>query len=74
MTFEKTYEINGDNKIIIHLPESFKSKKKVRVTVEDLDTSRKEKIVKLANASKDPLFQEDIIEITKDFQHSDGEV
>ncbi len=56
MTFEKTYKIHKDNKIIIQLPDQFKSKKKVRVFVEDVNEDRNEKIKLLQNASNDPLF------------------
>ncbi len=44
MTFEKTYEVQKDNRLIIKLPERFKSKKRVKVIIEDVDESRQEKI------------------------------
>lgn len=72
MTFEKTYEIH-DNKLIIKLPKEFKSKKRVRVIIEDIDETRNKKIELLKKASKDPLFLEDIEEIADDFQYSDKE-
>ena len=74
MTFEKTYKIQKDNKIIIQLPDQFKSKKKVRVIVEDVNEDRNEKIKLLQNASKDPLFLSDIDEISRDFENSDKEL
>ena len=74
MTFEKTYDIHKDNKIIIQLPDKFKSKKKVRVIVEDIDENRYEKIKLLQNASKDPLFLSDVDEIYSDFENSDKEL
>lgn len=46
MTFEKTYEVQKNSQLTIKLPDRFKSKK-VRVTIEDLDDSREEKIKKL---------------------------
>lgn len=64
MTFEKTYEVQKDNKLIINLPESFKTKKRVKVTIEDVDENRQKKIKMLRKASKDPLFLADISEIT----------
>jgi len=74
MTFEKTYQIQDDNKIVIELPDSFKNKKKVRVIIEDIDVSRKEKVELLAKALKDPLFLVDINEIADDFQYPDAEL
>ncbi len=62
MTFEKTYEIQKNNKIIINLPERFKSRKKVRVIIEDIDENRAAKIEMLKKASIDPLFLSDIAE------------
>jgi len=73
MTFEKTYEI-VDNKLMINLPKEFKSKKRVRVIIEDVDDSRKRKLKLLKKASKDPLFLSDIKEVADDFQYSDKEV
>jgi len=74
MTFEKTYEVKKDNRIIIKLPERFKSKKQVKVIIEDVDDSRQEKIKLLRKASKDPLFLSDINEINSDFADSDYEL
>jgi hypothetical protein len=74
MTFEKTYEIQKDNRIIIKLPERFKSKKRVKVIIEDVDDSRQEKIKLLSKASKDPLFLSDINEVNSDFADSDSEL
>ena len=40
MTFEKTYDVQKNNQLIIILPERFKTKKKVRVIIEDIDENR----------------------------------
>lgn len=74
MTFEKTYEVQKDNRIIIKLPERFKSKKRVKVIIEDVDDSRQEKLKLLSKASKDPLFLSDINEVNSDFADSDSEL
>ncbi len=74
MTFEKTYNINNDNQLIIKLPERFRSKKRVKIIIEDVDDSRQEKIKQLRNASRDPLFQLDINEVNSDFKDSDTEL
>ena len=63
MIFEKTYEIQKNNQLIIKLPERFKSKKKVRITIEDVDDDRNAKLDLLKKASKDPLFLSDIQEV-----------
>ena len=74
MTFEKTYEVQKNNQLVINLPERFKSKKKVRVIIEDIDENRDVKIEMLKKASTDPLFLSDIVETTSDFENSDSEV
>ncbi len=73
MTFEKTYELNNKKQLIIRLPDSFKSKKRVKVTVEDADDDKATKIALLKKASKDPLFLSDIQEIQDDFKYADSE-
>ena len=73
MIFEKTYEIQKNNQLIIKLPERFKSKKRVRITIEDVDDDRNAKLDLLKKASKDPLFLSDIQEVKNDFQYSDRE-
>lgn len=72
MTFEKTYEVQQDSQLIIELPDQFKSKK-VRVTIEDIDDSRDEKIKMLKKSCNDPLFLADIKEAMIDFENSDKE-
>jgi hypothetical protein len=68
MTFEKTYEIQKNNQLIIKLPERFKSKRKVKVIIKDIvDNNRNGKIEMLKKASQDPLFLDDINEISSDF-------
>ncbi len=74
MTFEKTYEVKKDNRLIIKLPERFRSKKRVKVIIEDVEESRQDKIKLIKQASKDPLFLSDINEINSDFEDSDREL
>lgn len=74
MTFEKTYNVQNDNQLIIQLPERFRTKKRVKVIIEDVDENRQERIKMLRKASKDPLFLSDINEITSDFMESDNEL
>ncbi len=72
MKSEKIYEVQKDNRLIIKLPERFKSKKRVKVIIEDVNDSRKEKIKLLRKATKDPLFLSDIYEVNSDFVDSDN--
>ena len=74
MTFEKTYVVQKNKKLIIKLPEKFKFKRKVRVIIEDIDEIRDIKIEMLKKASVDPLFLSDIIDIDSDFKNSDEEL
>jgi hypothetical protein len=74
MTFEKTYTIPKDHRLIIQLPERFKSRKKVKVIIEDIDDSRIEKINLLKKAAQDPLFLSDINETMDDFKDSDNDL
>ena len=74
MTFEKTYDVQNDNRLIIKLPERYRSNKRVKVIIEDVDDSRQEKIKLLKNASRDPLFLSDINEVNSDFADSDTEL
>jgi len=74
MTFEKRYNVQGNNQLVINLPERFKSRKRVRVIIEDIDENRDAKIEMLKKASTDPIFLSDIIEISSDFEISDSEV
>ncbi|MBL7111042.1 MAG: hypothetical protein ISS19_03790 [Bacteroidales bacterium] len=70
---KKTYELQDNNQLIIKLPERFKSKRRVRVIIEDIDEDNNEKIELLKKAAKDPLFLSDIQENQNDFQYSDNE-
>lgn len=73
MTFEKTYEIKN-NELTIKLPKKFKSIKRVRVIVEELESKREQKLKLLKKAVTDPLFNADIEEIKEDFRFTDKEV
>ena len=73
MTFEKTYDIQKNNKLIIDLTERFKARKKVRVIIEDIDEQRELKIALLKMAQNDSLFLADIAENTTVFGNSDND-
>jgi hypothetical protein len=73
MTYEKIYDIQKNIQLVINLPDRFRSKKRVRVVIEDVDDNRDEKIPLLKKAANDPVFLSDIAEIDSDFRYSDNE-
>ncbi len=44
MIYKKSYDVQKNNQLVINLADRFRSKKKVRVTIENIDESRDEKI------------------------------
>ncbi|MBX2967689.1 MAG: hypothetical protein KF845_16225 [Cyclobacteriaceae bacterium] len=58
MTLTKIYKVE-DNKVIINLPAEFRNKKKLLITVNDIDDSKNSKLSVLKQAVKDPLFLSD---------------
>lgn len=73
MTYRKTYEVKKNNQLIINLPDQFRMKRKVIVIIKDIDDEQDEKIDLIKKASKDPLFLEDLSEISSDFVSIDKE-
>jgi hypothetical protein len=67
MTFEKTYEIKN-NELNIKLPKKFKSIKKVRVIVEEVESDRAKKLNLMKKAVSDPLFNADVEEINSNWE------
>ena len=72
MTLRRIVDIIN-NQLIITLPENFRGKKKVLVTVDDSISTNDEKLLLLKNAASDPLFLADIKEIGNDFGSIDHE-
>jgi molybdopterin biosynthesis enzyme MoaB len=72
MTIRQVYKVEN-NQLIIQLPDSFKGKSKLMVTVDDSVDTKVEKLNLLKNAASDPLFLSDILEISDDFSHIDSE-
>jgi molybdopterin biosynthesis enzyme MoaB len=72
MTIRQVYKVEN-NQLIIQLPDSFKGKSKLMVTVDDSVDTKVEKLNLLKNAANDPLFLSDILEISDDFSHIDSE-
>jgi len=73
MAYKKTYDVQKNNQLVINLPDRFRSRKRVKVTIEDIEEDRDEKISLLKKAASDPIFLSDIAEIDSDFLHSDNE-
>ncbi len=72
MTYHSVYDIKN-NQLIIDLPETFKHKKKVLVTVNDVINSRDAKLLLMQQAVNDPLFIADANEVNEDFSSIDNE-
>ena len=73
MTIKQILRIKGDE-LVINLPEGLKSSgKEVLVTIEDNAEIRKSKLELMKGAAKDPLFLEDLSQISSDFETSDLE-
>jgi hypothetical protein len=72
MTIRQVCDIKN-NQLIINLPEDFRNKKSVFVTVEDSVDKYSEKMLLLKKAATDPLFIADIKEIKDDFKTIDLE-
>ena len=62
MILQQIFEISN-NQLVINLPDSFKNKQKVLVTVNDFVATKADKIREMQLAAKDPLFLEDIKEV-----------
>lgn len=73
MSFKEIFDVPKDHQLIINLPANFPSKKKVMVTVEEVPLSKKDKMKKMKEAAKDPLFIKDMDEVNNDFDLLSGE-
>ena len=73
MTYKKTYTIQKSDQLIIYLPKEFRSKRKVRITIEDVDSEKEDKLSYIKEASRDPLFISDVEEVMSDFKNIDKE-
>jgi hypothetical protein len=72
MTIKQIYDVT-DNHLVINLPKSFQSKKRVMVTVDDEINARERKIALMKLALSDKMLQDDINEIADDFKFVDAE-
>ena len=72
MTLRKIVDIIN-NQIIIALPENFRGTKKALVIVNDIVSTKAEKLALMQQAVSDPLFLSDIKEIGEDFGSIDHE-
>lgn len=72
MTHRRIYEVKN-NQLVITLPNEFKNKTRVLVTLDDSIDSKAIKLALLKDASTDPLFLSDIKEINNDFNHIGNE-
>ncbi len=70
MQIRQIYQIDN-NQLLIEIPPSFDLKKKVLVTLEQVDDVLEKKLKLMKYAKTDKLFLEDVNEITKDFENLD---
>ena len=68
MSFKEIIDVPQNHQIVINLPRSFPSKKKVIVTVEEVTLTKEEKFKLMEKAVKDPRFLKDMEEVNKDFE------
>jgi len=73
MRIETIYELNKKNQLIVDIPDVFKDRKKLLVILDDSVHKTTKKLNLLIKASTDPLFLQDIAEITEDFNIVDSE-
>jgi hypothetical protein len=72
MTFKQICSVTN-NQIVVTLPPHFGNKTQVTVLIDDRVDNRAIKLAQLKEASNDPLFLADIIEINKDFDSIDND-
>lgn len=72
MTLKQICDIK-DNQIVLTLPENFRDRKKVLVTIDDSIDLKAEKFELLKQAVTDPLFLADIKQVSEDFNFIDNE-
>jgi hypothetical protein len=73
MTFKQICSVKN-HQLIITLPDNFEDNKKVMVMIDDEIDNRMLKLEQLREAMTDPLFLEDIAEISNDFKSIDNNV
>jgi hypothetical protein len=67
MSFKEIHDVPKNHQLTITIPDSFPSKHKVVVTIEEMPLSKKEKLKLMKQAVKDPLFVQDMNEVNNDF-------
>lgn len=72
MTLKKVYQITG-SELVIHLPDTFRDKKKVLVVIDDSIDTVDKKLDLLKKAAFDPVFLKDVKEISEDFAAVENE-
>ncbi|MBK7959121.1 MAG: hypothetical protein IPK03_14140 [Bacteroidetes bacterium] len=66
MTYRKICSVHN-NQVIVILPPNFENRKQVTITIDDKVESKVQKMAQIKEASLDPLFLADILEINNDF-------
>jgi hypothetical protein len=73
MSFKEIHDVPKNHQLTINLPESFPSKQKVIVTVEEVPLSKKDKLKMMKRAASDPLYISDMKEVNNDFDQINNE-
>lgn len=74
MIAKQIYSTNNSAQLIINIPDTFRSKKRILVVLDDSVDSNSEKLELIKKASTDPLFLSDIDTVSKDFGNIDSEL
>lgn len=72
MSLNKIYDINN-NQVVINLPNSFYGKKKVLISISEIDETKQQKLELMKLAFKDNLFLNDLNEVNNDFRNIENE-
>lgn len=67
MTHKKIYQVPITEQLIITLPEDFRNKKEVLVTIDDITDVRIKKLELMKEAANDHVFLSDMEEVNLEF-------
>lgn len=72
MTFSRVYS-NINDTISIQIPKQFKGKKKILITINDINVEFEKKIALMKEAINDKMFIDDLKEVNEDFDAINNE-
>lgn len=74
MSIEQIIDVPATGKVTIDIPSSFRNIKRVRITIDQLDSELDNKISLLKKSVEDPLFIADMEEVNKDFEFIESKI